>query len=154
MAIDDAAAWLICPPRSITWHGYAPWLAATAYAQGAIVRGKAGGAAANELYMALAAGTSAGTAGPVHTSGEVLDGGGGVLWLYVPQLPRAGAAVVNDSDVVVYVALENAVASGKGARLNAYGGTYAIPKGDLQKSLYAIVVSSGGSGKNLSIQEW
>lgn len=153
IAIDDAAAWKICPPRNITYHGYANWVTGTAYSQGDIVRGKVDGETENELYMALNAATSAGTAGPVHTSDEVLDGGGGVLWLYFHQLPRAGGDIVNDSDVVVYMAAGWAPASGEGARINPNGGVYSIPKDALQDAIYAIVVASGGSSKNLSIQE-
>jgi len=153
MDISDAAAWLIMPPRSITYHSYQKWVTGTAYSQGDIVRGKDGGDTENELYMALAAGTSAGTAGPVNLNGEALDDTGGVLWLYVPQLPRAGGEVTNDSTKVIFVGLDHEVAAGKGNRINAAGGSYSIPKENLQEPVYAIGDTGAGSGLTLSIQE-
>lgn len=65
---------------------------------------------------------------------------------------RTGAWLINDSDVVIYLAIGRAAVANKGIRLNAAGGAWEITKDNLVRGVINGIAASG-SGKNLCAVE-
>ena len=61
---------------------------------------------------------------------------------------RTGAWLINDSDVVIYLAIGRVAVAGAGIRLNAAGGAWEITKDNLVKGRIEGIAASG-SAKNL-----
>ena len=68
---------------------------------------------------------------------------------------RADLKIVNDSDVIVYIARGNAIAANNGIRLNANGGVFNMDQTDLfLGDIYAICGIGQDGSVTISEGEW
>ena len=121
---------------------YSPWIGNTnSYAVGQYLSYK------SKNYIVTTAGTATNLP-PIHNAGTATRDGVG--YRYIMPGVRKGAAIVNDSANVVYLAEDGRTAvANTGIRLNANGGAYVLSEGD-QQEVQAISV---GSTNNIAISD-